>query len=84
MHAQDAIALILGRNNTKAWENNGWIYVDSMKNINVFANLCAEIGGNSFEILHQETNPEILFGIRSSCLAFGGKKTICNVCRFKV
>jgi hypothetical protein len=84
---QNAIANIEAYNNTRAWEHNGYVYIDSMKYPRVFRREVDSLGGRDFEILMNveecEENMDILMGCRSTGMVFGGKKTHCFVMRFK-
>lgn len=75
---QEVINHIEAYNNTHAWIHEGVIYVDSMKYPRPFAEIARD-NNCTFEVLHKETNEEILMGNEAHGLEFGGRKCICNV-----
>lgn len=82
---QDLVTAAEAYNNTFAWEFEGMVYVDTLRNPKDMANYLQNLNvPATVEILHETKDPDILFGEKSTGLVFGGQPTIANILRVRL
>ena len=73
---KDLINSIESYNNTRCYQVNGELLIDSMKYPHVFARLGKELGFE-IKILNEPTNDMVLFGEESSGFTYQGQEFGC-------